>query len=194
MNKLPSKNYGFSLLEVLISLVIMSVGMMGLMGLKVIAIKGENESHFRHEASLAMMDMADRMRVNKAGVDAGDYEKNGGVLITPEPSKNCNSGTCEADDLAIFDMYRVALKLSKAIPQSKISITCPGDDCATIPAVPEGVDAAGSPVAAVPEIVRVHTIEVTWKTRKEESEDRTINDVFNAGDYHIRKISMDVTP
>jgi type IV pilus assembly protein PilV len=196
MNKVPSKNYGFSLLEVLISLVILSVGMMGLAGLKVVAIKGTNEAHFRHEASLLIMDMADRIRANPAGVDNGSYEAHGGISIATDksPSTMCNNNACDPDELATYDMYSVALNLSRTVPGSSVSITCPSNDCSTTAAIPEGVDAAGLPVPAVAKIKKIHTLEITWKELKQKSEDRTIDDANNKAEFHIRRIKLDIVP
>ena len=103
MNKVPSKTYGFSLLEILISLVIMSVGMMGLAGLKMVSIKGTNEAHFRHEASLIMMDLADSMRANLSAVDAGLYLAKNAVSLTTIPTLCEGSTACTSTQLVAYD-------------------------------------------------------------------------------------------
>ncbi len=180
MNKVPSKNSGFSLLEILISLVIMSVGMMGLAGLKMIAINGGNEAHFRHEASLLMMDLADSMRANLDAVDNGDYLNTNAVALTPIP-KICEGTTsCSSTELATYDKYRVALRLSQAVVGSTLTIQCPAANCST----------AGSASGFRQE----HTIKITWKVKKDKSEDRSIADVNNDNDNHIRSVELKVTP
>lgn len=55
---------GFSLVEVLITLVIMSVGMLGIAGLYVQSMQAGRTSMFRHHAVTLAGDVADRIRAN----------------------------------------------------------------------------------------------------------------------------------
>ena len=58
---------GFSLVEVLIALVIMSVGMLGIAGLYVQSLQAGRTSLFRHNAIHLAGDVADRIRANPNG-------------------------------------------------------------------------------------------------------------------------------
>jgi type IV pilus assembly protein PilV len=60
----PARQYGFSLVEVLIALIIMSVGMLGIAGLYVQSMQAGRTSLFRHNAVLLAGDVADRIRAN----------------------------------------------------------------------------------------------------------------------------------
>lgn len=55
---------GFSLVEVLIALVILSVGMLGIAGLYVQSLQAGRTSLFRHNAVTLAGDVADRIRAN----------------------------------------------------------------------------------------------------------------------------------
>ena len=178
MNKVPLKNTGFSLLEILISLVIMSVGMMGLAGLKLVAIKGTNEAHFRHEASLLMADLADRMRANEEAVDNGTYELSTAVDLSTAPSPDCSSKACTADELAKYDQYQIALKMSVAMPGSSLLITCPST-CNT-----------------VADVKADHTIAINWKERKDKSENMitVVDDETIESEFNDRRITLKITP
>ncbi len=183
-NKAPSKNHGFSLLEILISLVIMSVGMMGLAGLKLVAIKGTNEAHFRHEASLLMADLADRMRANEAGVDNGTYKLNAPIDLSTVPSPDCSNTACTANELAEYDQYQIALKMNAAMPSSSLLITCPGNACNT-----------------VADVKADHTIAINWKERKDKSENLTKTVTDGSGneetvsdEFNDRNITLVITP
>ena len=81
---------GFSLVEVLITLVIMSVGMLGIAGLYVQSMQAGRTSMFRHHAVTLAGDVADRIRANPTaeiaytapvGVDNGCVM--GGVDCSP---------------------------------------------------------------------------------------------------------------
>ncbi|HIO97673.1 MAG TPA: type IV pilus modification protein PilV [Leucothrix sp.] len=179
MNKVPLKNTGFSLLEILISLVIMSVGMMGLAGLKLVAIKGTNEAHFRHEASLLMADLADRMRANEEAVDNGTYELSTAVDLSTAPSPDCSSKACTADELAKYDQYQIALKMSVAMPGSSLLITCPNNTCSTIA-----------------DVKVEHTIAINWKEKKDKSENMitVVDDETIESEFNDRRITLKITP
>ena len=62
--KLSRKVGGFTLVEVLIALVILSVGMLGIAGLYVHSMKAGRTSLFRHNAVTLAGDVADRIRAN----------------------------------------------------------------------------------------------------------------------------------
>jgi type IV pilus assembly protein PilV len=195
MKCLIKNNTGFSLIEVLISLVVMSVGLTGLLGLKVMAIKGANESHFRHEASLLTMDLADRMRANQAGVDNGSYEASKIVSFASPPTKECDQAICSADELAIFDLYQVARKMSLSMPDSFLTVNCPSNDCSTIDAVKIGDNTAGGKATiGVPAVRKMHTIKISWKVHKKKSEDMTLENIDDDKEFSIRSITLNVTP
>ncbi len=81
---------GFSLIEVLIALIILSVGMLGIAGLYVHSMQAGRTSMFRHQAVILAGDVADRIRANPmaaaayAGAGANNSCVNGGVDCTPE--------------------------------------------------------------------------------------------------------------
>ena len=81
---------GFSLVEVLIALVIMSVGMLGIAGLYVQSMQAGRTSMFRHHAVTLAGDVADRIRANPraaiAYIDPVGADNNcvlGGTDCTP---------------------------------------------------------------------------------------------------------------
>lgn len=56
---------GFSLLEVLIALVVLSVGLLGLAAMQVRGLAYNHEAHVRSQATMLAYDMMDRMRMRK---------------------------------------------------------------------------------------------------------------------------------
>jgi len=158
-------NSGFSLLEILISLVVLSIGVMGLGGLQIAALKGSNESHFRNEASLLMMDLADRMRANLDAVGAGQYESANAAICGTPPAKLCHQTACSSAEMATYDLYSMACRARNSLPQGTVTISCTNNDCAT-----------------ANEIKKDHTIRIAWKEAKQRGEDmgasgdNTVND------------------
>ena len=80
---------GFTLVEVLIALIILSVGMLGIAGLYVHSMQAGRTSIFRHHAVTLAGDAADRIRANpRAAIaysqaGANNNCVNGGVDCTP---------------------------------------------------------------------------------------------------------------
>ncbi len=65
---------GVSLLEVLVAIVILSLGLLGITGLQVTGLKNSHSAYLRGQAAQYAYDMIDRMRVNKkAAVEDGSY-------------------------------------------------------------------------------------------------------------------------
>ena len=62
-----NKNSGFSLVEVLIALIVMSVGVLGIAGLYVQSMQAGRSSMLRHHAVNLAGDIADRIRANPTG-------------------------------------------------------------------------------------------------------------------------------
>ena len=55
---------GFTLLEVLIALVVLSIGLLGIAALQGVGLRTSHGAHLSAQASLLAYDMADRMRAN----------------------------------------------------------------------------------------------------------------------------------
>ena len=96
---------GFSLVEVLIALVIMSVGMLGIAGLFVQGMQAGRTSVLRHHAVTLAGDVADRIRANpRAGVA---YEGAGADNACVGYGTNCNEASMAAHDVLLWEQQAV---------------------------------------------------------------------------------------
>jgi len=90
---------GFSLVEVLVSVVIMSVGILGVAGLQVLSLQQNRSSLFRSEALMLGGDMLDRMRANPLQNYAGfDF------LDPPPSASNCVADSCTPAQMKDYDI------------------------------------------------------------------------------------------
>ncbi len=71
MNKYSQS--GFSLMEVLIALLIMSIGLLGLAALQATSLKANHGAYQRTQATFLAYDIMDRMRANRIQAAAGSY-------------------------------------------------------------------------------------------------------------------------
>ena len=91
---------GFSLVEVLIALIIMSVGMLGIAGLYVQSMQAGRTSMFRHHAVTLAGDVADRIRANPGGGIA--YIGQGGDSNCVAEGVDCNEAQMAAHDIFLW--------------------------------------------------------------------------------------------
>lgn len=118
---------GFSLLEVLIALLVLSVGLLGIAGLQTFSLQFNHQSYERTQATLLISDIAERITTNPLAARAGSY---GGVLDTAMASSYTSYGGCPAscgttNELATYDIFiwKSALENSKILAQGTGSIT-----------------------------------------------------------------------
>ena len=78
-----SANKGFTLVEVLVTVVIFSVGLLGLAGLQATGIKLNHSSLIRSQATLLAYDIVDCMRANRTNVANYALAKSATAYSTP---------------------------------------------------------------------------------------------------------------
>jgi len=92
-----NKQRAFTLLEVMIAMVIFSIGLLGLAGLQSAGIRSNQISYSRTIATQLLYDMADRIR-NNPGIDY--------AATAPSGANNCVTGAvCTAAQMAAFDRF-----------------------------------------------------------------------------------------
>jgi type IV pilus modification protein PilV len=84
---------GFSLFEVLIALVVLSVGLLGLASLQTNTLKFNQGAYLRTQATNLAYDMADRMRANRAAAIANAYDGVDYATTLPDCNPAGVSGT-----------------------------------------------------------------------------------------------------
>lgn len=108
-----SRQSGFTLIEVLVAVVILSVGLLGVASLQVQGLKNNQSAYLRSQATLLAYDMADRMRTNSTRAIAGDYDDFDSLSSVPS-DPGCISGAigCSPANLADTDLFEWARRLN----------------------------------------------------------------------------------
>lgn len=115
---------GFTLLEVLIALLIFSLGLLGLAGLMVVSVKTNQSAYLRTQASFLAQSMADRMRANTAVIN--DY--NGPYNEGTAGDASCEATACTPAQLAENDRAVWSQQLVTFLPPNAVAnIECDGD-------------------------------------------------------------------
>jgi type IV pilus assembly protein PilV len=118
----PVARRGFTLLEVLIALLVFSLGLLGLAGLMVVSVKTNQSAYLRTQASFLAQSMADRMRANTGQINAyvGDY---GASTVGPEA---CAASSCDPAGLVARDRAVWSDLLTHSLPSATANIQCNG--------------------------------------------------------------------
>ena len=106
-NLLSCGQAGVGLIEVMVALLIFSVGMTGLMVTQLAGKKAIHEATQRSIATALIRDVVERMQANPRQIpayvvnNAGDSE-----APLPMPEVDCERGTCTPSQLAAFDLWQ----------------------------------------------------------------------------------------
>lgn len=80
--KSASTQRGFTLIEVLVAVIVLSIGLLGLAGLQATGLRYNHSAYLRSQASQLAYDIADRMRANRDEAMAGSYDTTFGATPT----------------------------------------------------------------------------------------------------------------
>lgn len=118
----PQSARGVTILEVLIAILIVSVGLLGMAGLQAVGLKANVGASQRTAATMLAYEMADRMRANIAGVNAGNYDIT--VLNVPTQQTSClQAAGCTLQQMAQNDMWEWNQAVQNTLP-SGMGIVC----------------------------------------------------------------------
>lgn len=93
----PSVQQGASLLEVMIAVVVLSVGLLGVAALQGSALQTTHSSLMRSQATTLAADMADRLRANRNQAISGAYDTD--FVEAVECAAPTSTGTLPAQEL-----------------------------------------------------------------------------------------------
>ncbi len=116
---------GFTLMEVLVSMVVLSIGLLGLAGLQLNSLKNSNSSYERSQANLLAGEIIDRIRANRVGMVAGNYDDlyssstDGTSNTDPETDPGCITAGCTTVELAQYDAFLWQETLENALPSGQ---------------------------------------------------------------------------
>jgi type IV pilus assembly protein PilV len=117
-----SRARGFTLLEVLISILVVAFGLLGIAGLQAFALKNNQSASYRTVATALANDIIDRIHANPLGADQGHYNKSAIADYETGAGIDC-SGMCTPEQLASRDRYEWEQLVKTALPGG-VGIVC----------------------------------------------------------------------
>lgn len=120
-NVMNNHQRGATLIEVMVSVLIVAFGALAMIALQTNAVKFNKTNEYRSLATLLANDLADRMRVNTAGVVAGSYTLNAAYSepaqgVIPPRTECTLPDNCTAPDLARRDLSEWQRALFFSLP------------------------------------------------------------------------------
>lgn len=119
---LTSSNNGFSLIEVLVALAVLSLGLLGLAALQTNALRANQEDYYRIQIMNAAEQMADTVRVNWLDSDSdGTPNEYTGLSLTETDSCRTLSG-CTPQEMVEDSLWLIQESLKNEIPFIKAHV------------------------------------------------------------------------
>jgi type IV pilus modification protein PilV len=138
---------GFSLVELLAAVIVLSIGLLGVAKLSLGSVQANGSAYMRSQATELIQQIVDDMRANQPEATAGGYN----LAMTSSmaaPSTNCETTTCTAVQVANFDLATWVNRLNAsnggALPSGAGAVT---------------VTQATNPVTGSPEYTAVVTVQ-----------------------------------
>ena len=148
-------NNGFTLVEIMIAIFVLSIGLLGLASLQTLSVRNNTSAYHRTIATQMAYDMADRMRANPVGFAANDYDNPTAVKNT-----NCEAvAGCTPAQMAAHDMYEWSAaaadgSLPKVLPSGSGTVCLDETPDVGTSAAPDCDTSGGTPA--------IHVIKIWW--------------------------------
>ena len=122
---------GIGMIEVLVALLILSIGVLGYAGLQLRALNSTGESHYRAQATALAQDIVERITVNPDSrstyLTASSWTQTfpAGDRSKPSGWDTCFSSTCTSAQIATWDILQTGYLAWTLLPGGKVSVsTC----------------------------------------------------------------------
>ena len=102
---------GFTLIEVLVAVLLMSIGLLGVAAMQINGLRYHQGASTRAYTTALLGEMADRMRANRTGVQAGNYIFNTTTALPADP--DCLNNNCTPAQQATLDIREWRIKLAQ---------------------------------------------------------------------------------
>lgn len=145
---------GFTLLEVLIAVLVMSIGLLGVGTLQFTSLKGSQDAYVRSQAAFLAYGITDSMRVNLPAARTGQYDVALGGTFS-STTKTCigAAANCTPPELAVFDLMSWKQDLGQTLVEGNGTIATDVD-----------------PITGVATV----TVTVWWKSMQGSGEDQSL--------------------
>jgi type IV pilus assembly protein PilV len=128
MRQLQNRNAGgrargFTLIEVLVSLVVLSVGLLGIGKLVLFSARANDSAYLRGQATTLAYEILDNMRANRQIAVTQGYDNAIGTV--PGNPGSCITAACSSTQMSAYDVYTWKMRLA-SLPSGKGGVVTAG--------------------------------------------------------------------
>ena len=145
---------GFTMIEVMVAIIVIAIGLLGIAGLQLLAIRNTTGAGLRTVATQLAYDITDRMRSNEQAVVAGYYS----TLAAPSGAGPCYTTGCTPQQLAALDMQSWLTRVQSMLPAGAAIVCQDSTAPEASTSIAPSCDGAKGPCC-------VATPPTTWKAR-----------------------------
>ncbi len=114
---------GFTLLEILVTLFVIALGILGTAGLQAVAMKMSQGGHLRSQAVILGLDLLERIEANNPAAMAGSYSP---PTLPTAYARDCAGAYCTPAELAIYDLVQFKTRVEAQLPGASVTVTSTG--------------------------------------------------------------------
>jgi type IV pilus assembly protein PilV len=119
----PNAEAGFTLLEVLVTLFVIALALLGTAGLQAYAMKVSTSGQFRTQAVILGIDLLERFEANNEAAITGAYAAN---PLPTAAGTDCDAADCTPAQLATFDLFQFRAKMLAELPSATATVAFAG--------------------------------------------------------------------
>ena len=146
-------NYGFTLIEVMIAMLVLSLGLLGIASTLIAALHSSTSNYLQQQAVQSTYDILDRMRSNFAAASttgtSNPYIAALSAPSTTAPTPDCTATSCGANQMAAYDVWQWQTTIKNSLPGGLGSV-------------------AVTPIGLAPQTAQV-TITIQWSDQPAQS-------------------------
>lgn len=121
---------GVGLIEVMIALLVLAIGVLGYAGMQLTALKASEDANNRAQATLLGQDALERFLANETAMasytDVDQWpDESAPPGEKPDVLNDCITSSCNANDLASWDISMLAWQAANQLPAGMIAV----DEC-----------------------------------------------------------------
>ncbi len=157
---MKNRQGGFSMIEILITLIIIATALLGTAGLQLYAMRNVKSADQRSQAVFLVSELIERMEANKAGAFAGAYVTSG--VAATSFGVDCMGGTCNSTQIANYDLDQWTASVASAVPGANWNVS-----------------------AATSGVLSTYTVRVQWTDRDNQASSGVAGIPFSYTASHI---------
>lgn len=119
-----TRTSGFTLIEVMVSLVVLSVGLLGIGKLVLFSARANDSAYLRGQATELAYEILDNMRANRQIAVTQGYDST--LANVPANPGSCIATACTTAVMGAYDLYTWKTRLAAALPSGKGSVLTQG--------------------------------------------------------------------